>query len=731
MQTIKKFINNALKNNSTELRPIILAVLGASVLSTSVLAIMDVNRPFMIALGVIFLVSIVITYWGYTIIGSWTTLLAALVTLSILIFRNNGIRDIAVMGLIVVLIGAGLLAGKLGTIIIGSLIILEIGVYGALEAQGLVTNQLNATNYFTDYIALTIAIGMVTILQWLVIDQLHHTIQKAEQELAERKRIQSQLEGAEAQYRGLIESIRAIVYSAEPGLMGAWHFISPRIHEMTGFTPEEWIDDPGFWQAHVHPDDLENILEEERIALSEGKMPRFEYRFKKRDGSYIWIYDESFVVLDANTQLVQGFLLDVTDRKQTEEQLKSRIAELQAVHGISEKLVQRTDLQKLIHDTGEQIRNVLKADNLLIAIHDPNTNLIHFPYDFDAGILRRDVPIRFGDGMTTQVMEGKKPVIIETDWANRAASMNVINTTSLPAKSSVAVPIMTTERVIGIISLESIEKEYAFDENDAQLLMTIASNLAVAIEKTRLQDSIKHEFEIQEKLVRELEQKNQELERFTYTASHDLKSPLITIRGFLGYLEQDARKGNFERLNIDIQRISDATEKMHRLLSELLDLSRVGRVANQKKEVPFDLIIAEALRRVEGQVKAKQARVRVGSGFPIVFVDTERLIEVIQNLIDNAIKFTSDEKQPDIEINYYLQDGLPVFYVHDNGIGIRKEFQDRVFGLFDKLNPDSEGTGVGLALVKRIIEVHGGKIWVESEVGAGATFCFTLDNSKD
>lgn len=730
METIKEFIKNALHNNSAELRPIILAVLGVAALSTSVLAVMDVNRPFMLVLLGIFLVSWVVTYLGYTTIGSWTTLLSGLVTLSILVFRNNGIRDIAVMGLMVVLIGSGLLAGKLGTIIIGSLIILEISVYGALETRGLVTNQLNATNYFTDYLALTIAIGMVTILQWMVIDQLNHTIQKAEKELAERKRIQSQLVGAEAQYRGLIESIRAIVYSAEPGLMGAWHFISPRIYEMTGFTPEEWINDPGFWQAHIHPDDLERVLEDERIALQEGKMPRFEYRFKKRDGNYIWIYDESFVVLDTNTQLVQGFLLDITERKQTEEQLKSRIAELQAVHGISEKLVQRTDLQKLIHDTGDQIRTVLKADNLLIAVHDPNTNLIHFPYDFDAGILRRDVPIRFGEGMTTRVMEGKKPVIIENDWARRAAELNVINTNSLPAKSSVAVPIMTPERVIGIISLESIEHEYAFNENDAQLLMTIASNLAVAIEKTLLQTSIKHELEIQEKLVLELELKNEELERFTYTASHDLKSPLITIRGFLGYLEQDARKGNFERLAIDIQRISDATEKMHRLLSELLDLSRVGRVMNEKKEISFELIVEEALKRVEGQIEAKQVRVRVGSGFPTVYVDKERLIEVIQNLVDNAVKFTSAQTQPDVEINYYLKDNAPVFYVRDNGIGIRKEFQDRVFGLFDKLNPDSEGTGIGLALVKRIIEVHGGKIWVESDEGRGATFYFTLGSKS-
>jgi signal transduction histidine kinase len=352
--------------------------------------------------------------------------------------------------------------------------------------------------------------------------------------------------------------------------------------------------------------------------------------------------------------------------------------------------------------------------------------MIHFPYDYEDGVPRRDVPIRYGEGMTTKIMEMKKPLSIEKDWNAGAKEYDAILTNSIPVLSSFSVPIMTDEEVIGVITLESSEKEYAFSGIDTRPIMTIASNLAVAIEKTRFQESLKKELEIQEKLIRELELKNEELERFTYTASHDLKSPLITIRGFLGYLEQDARTGNFDRLNLDIQRISDATDKMHRLLNELLDLSRVGRVTNEKKEVAFDLIVAEALRRVEGQVKAKRAQVRVGSGFPIVYVDTERLIEVVQNLVDNAIKFTKDQKEPDVEINYYLKDGLPVFYVRDNGIGIRKEFQDRVFGLFDKLNPDSEGTGIGLALVKRIIEVHGGKIWVESQEGAGATFYFTL-----
>lgn len=288
---------------------------------------------------------------------------------------------------------------------------------------------------------------------------------------------------------------------------------------------------------------------------------------------------------------------------------------------------------------------------------------------------------------------------------------------------------MTIERVIGIISLESVEHEYAFSENEAQLLMTIASNLAVAIEKTRLQASIKHELEIQEKLVRELEQKNEELERFTYTASHDLKSPLITIRGFIGYLEQDARQGNYKRMTSDIQRISEAAEKMQRLLSELLDLSKVGHAAGEKQNTPFEEIVTEALKRVEGQLEMKRVEVRIGTGFPIVRVDKERTIELVQNLVDNAVKFMGSQPQPCIEIGYTMEDGRPIFHVSDNGIGIKREFHKRIFGLFDKLDPDTEGTGVGLALVKRIVEIHGGSIWVESSEGEGSAFYFTLGDT--
>ncbi len=231
---------------------------------------------------------------------------------------------------------------------------------------------------------------------------------------------------------------------------------------------------------------------------------------------------------------------------------------------------------------------------------------------------------------------------------------------------------------------------------------------------------------------RELEAKNAELERFTYTVSHDLKSPLITIRGFLGFIEQDTQSGNMNRLKGDIQRISDATDKMQRLLNELLEISRVGRVRNEPKLIPFEELALEAVELVQGRIMKRGIEVHIDSNMPTVFGDNQRLLEVLQNLVDNAAKFMGDQPDPRIEIGARsargenAERGEPVFYVKDNGIGIAPEHHERVFGLFNQLDPKIEGTGVGLTLVKRIVEFHGGRVWVESEAGKGATFCFTL-----
>ena len=230
-----------------------------------------------------------------------------------------------------------------------------------------------------------------------------------------------------------------------------------------------------------------------------------------------------------------------------------------------------------------------------------------------------------------------------------------------------------------------------------------------------------------DQLMSELKSKNDELQSFTYTVSHDLKAPLVTISGFLGYLEEDVKKGDSVRVNKDILRITEAVKKMQRLLNELLELSRIGRMMNPPENVPFGEIVQDALRVVEGLLQEKHVKVEVDADLPSIYGDRVRLTEIIQNLVDNAAKFTGNQSHPVIRIGTRMDNGTQVFFVSDNGIGIEEDHRERVFGLFNKLDANTEGTGIGLALVKKIVEVHEGTIWIENNLtDTGTTFCFTL-----
>jgi len=230
------------------------------------------------------------------------------------------------------------------------------------------------------------------------------------------------------------------------------------------------------------------------------------------------------------------------------------------------------------------------------------------------------------------------------------------------------------------------------------------------------------------RLIAELEQKNAELERFAYTVSHDLKGPLITIKGFAGLLEKGIAEGSMEQVHEDLRRISGAADRMHQLLDELLDLSRVGRVVGPSEDVPLSHLAREAMELMALRVGESGVEIHIPPDLPVVRGDRPRLLSVMQNLMDNAVKFMGDQPEPRVEIGGRQDGNETLCYVRDNGIGIDPKYHDRVFGLFDQLHQGtSEGTGIGLAITKRVVEVHGGRIWVESKgEGHGSTFCFAL-----
>jgi signal transduction histidine kinase len=334
--------------------------------------------------------------------------------------------------------------------------------------------------------------------------------------------------------------------------------------------------------------------------------------------------------------------------------------------------------------------------------------------------------------------------IMTTDTLHEMLARHILSRQSLDELERMGVeliiPLKAREKLVGVLGLGAKLSRQGYTQDDELTLTTLANQVAVAIDNARLYEAVQQELTERkqaeaerERLIMELEAKNVELERFTYTVSHDLKAPLITVRGFLGFLEKDAASGSLDRMKADMSRIIEATDKMQRLLGELLELSRIGRMMNPPQAVPFEAIVRDAVERVHGRIQACGARVEIAPDLPTVHGDRIRLVQVMQNLVDNGCKFMGNQPNPRIEIGQrgFDADGKPILFVRDNGIGIDPQHRERIFGLFNKLDAQTEGTGVGLALVKRIVEVHGGRIWVESEgEGKGATFCFTLPQKE-
>lgn len=231
----------------------------------------------------------------------------------------------------------------------------------------------------------------------------------------------------------------------------------------------------------------------------------------------------------------------------------------------------------------------------------------------------------------------------------------------------------------------------------------------------------------QQLLATELEARNAELERFVYTVSHDLRTPLISIKGLIGLLQKDIELGDVDRIKADMEKINNAADTMGELLSGLLELSRIGRIINPPEQGSLKELVERAAEHLHDKLNRRGVALEIADDMPRYWGDTLRLLEVFQNLIENAIKFMGDEPSPRIEISAQSLGDAIECTVRDNGIGIEPAYHERVFNLFERLDPRIEGTGIGMALVKRIVEAHEGEIRIESDGGnRGCSVVFTL-----
>jgi len=264
----------------------------------------------------------------------------------------------------------------------------------------------------------------------------------------------------------------------------------------------------------------------------------------------------------------------------------------------------------------------------------------------------------------------------------------------------------------------------------------LARSIRYAIARERIDQQIRRFNEELEQRVRqrtaELQAANRELEAFSYSVSHDLRAPLRHIDGFARILLESRGPQLGSDGEKYIHRICGAVERMRRLIDDLLKLARVGRHVLDLQEIPLAPLVTAILEDLAAESKDRQIEWRVAP-LPSVVCDAGLVKQVFANLLGNSVKYTRPRQAAMIEVGQVLVSGTPAFFVRDNGVGFDMKHAANLFGTFQRLHSDAdfEGTGIGLATVRRIVERHGGRIWAESEPDHGATFFFTLQSGAE
>jgi PAS domain S-box-containing protein len=619
---------------------------------------------------------------GYVRVAGLSLLVLSWVGITWFASVADGVRDVVLFAYVTIVLGAGYMFGWRVVLLFTVSSILSIWLLAFYEISGLTHPTLSDPTRVAIY--LTALLLLVSFQVYYVINTFKKALEGVTYEVAVRKQMEAALRTEQEK----------LSFALDAANMGTWSWDiaagtvewSDTIEAMFGMEKGTFDGQYSTYVSVVHPDERQMLQEQIQRALDDKDF-RFtvEHRIVLPGGGLRWLEGRGNVYRDDAGHPIRmaGTVVDITDRKRSEEAL--RLAE-------------------------ENYRNIVKNSAHGIFQSTPEGKFLNVNPAM-ARIYGYDSPENYIKSIET--ISGQ----VYVDPADREQfARTLMNDGAIHGFEA------RNRRRDGSIIWISCNAHTVKDSNGTPLYYE-----GTVEDITERKES----YAERERLLSELSAKNAELERFVYTVSHDLKSPLVTIVGFLGYVEEDVKTGDVDAMHRDMDRIYRATFKMQELLQDLLDLSRVGRMMNEPQLVPFDTLVNEAVELTQGRLRERGIQVNIQPDLPVVYGDAKRLLELVQNLIDNAAKYMGDQTEPRIEIGCSgIENGKQVFYVHDNGMGIAPEHHERIFGLFNKLDSQVEGTGVGLALVKRIVEFHGGRIWVESEAGQGATFRFSLPTGE-
>ena len=394
---------------------------------------------------------------------------------------------------------------------------------------------------------------------------------------------------------------------------------------------------------------------------------------------------------------------------------------------------------------GDQLKDLFKANIVYLALLNQKTKIVNFPYQYGDNM----EPLKLGEGLTSKIIMTGEPLLLNKDLQELRDQMGV-QAIGVPAASYLGVPIPVGDVNLGVLSVQSTEHENRFNENDLRLLTTIASSVGVALNNATLFEDVKLAKMEAEAASKAAEKANEAKSAFLSTVSHELRTPLTSVLGFAKIIRKRLDEKIFpivdrsdkktdktiSQISENLQVVISEGERLTHLINDVLDLAKIeaGKMEWSQENVSMPEVAERAIAATTSLFDQKALKLvkQIDSDIPEITGDKDKLIQVIINLISNSVKFTDNGS---ITCRVYQEKEELIVSITDTGIGIAPGDYGAVFEQFKQVGGDTltdkpKGTGLGLPICKEIVEHHGGRIWVESEVGKGSTFSFALPVNK-
>lgn len=532
----------------------------------------------------------------------------------------------------------------------------------------------------------------------------------------------AELKESEHHFRTLADSGHALIWTSGPDKK-CDYFNKPWL-AFTGRTLEQEIGDG--WVEGVHPEDLSRCIETYTDAFDGRECFSMIYRLRRHDDEYRWIQDNGCPRYDTHGNYLGyiGHCLDITELKQAAEELKkhrerleelveNRTAELGAtVEQLNKEIEQRKLNEKLMRESEERYRTLVETSPDAIVLIDSNMSILManqsslkiFGYDDISEVIGRSALNFLASENWQQALRDVKDMLVTEITQTLEYSLIKKNGESFPSEIRA-----------------SLVKNAGGNQESIILMIRDISGRKEAEKKIEaLNEALK-------RTVVKQEAANKELESFSYSVSHDLRTPLRAIHGFSKILQDDFADKLADEGKRYLQIICDSTNKMGELIDDLLAFSRIGKTGIRLSKIEMEPLVQSTIEELNPLLNGKKVQFHIGN-LPTVQGDQAMIRQVIVNLLTNALKFTGLREVAIIEVSGYSEGHENIYYVRDNGVGFDMQYVHKLFAVFQRLHSDDEfeGTGIGLALVKRIISKHGGRVWAEGKVNEGATFFFTL-----